>query len=132
MAFFSAFLARSSSSRAFFSSSVRGAISSVDSAKSVCSLVKMSDVQGYTPSTPSWSNLRFARMEFGLLHASELLAAFVAHHASCDFAFLESCRLDVGVGLIVLCRRGYLVEWLVLVVLEPLESSLYYSVVLAL
>jgi hypothetical protein len=71
-------------------------------------------------------------MEFRLRHASELLAALIAYHRSSDFAFLERGGLDRGVCLICVVCTGDFIEGLVLVVLEPLESSLYCGFVSAL
>lgn len=71
-------------------------------------------------------------MELGLRHASELLAAFIADHGACNFTFLQWGGLDGGVCLVIVLCAGDLVEGFVLVVLQPLESSLYCSLVLAL
>jgi hypothetical protein len=71
-------------------------------------------------------------MELGLRHASELLAAFIADHGACDFTFFQWGGLDGGVSLIIVLCAGDLVEGFVLVVLQPLESSLYYSLMLGL
>jgi hypothetical protein len=68
-------------------------------------------------------------MELRLRHASELLPTFIAYHALCNFAFLEGLGLDGGVGFCICrrCGRGEFLKWFVLVVFEPLESSLYYD-----
>jgi hypothetical protein len=71
-------------------------------------------------------HVRLGRMELRLGHASELLPAFIAHHAPRYLAFFECCGLDAGICFFVR-RSGAddFFEGLVLVVFEPLEGSLY-------
>lgn len=70
---------------------------------------------------------RLACVEFNLCHASKLLPTLVADHRSRDLTLLEGRWFDGGVGLVIFCRLRFcldLLNCLVLVILEPLESPL--------
>jgi hypothetical protein len=65
-------------------------------------------------------------MELSLSHASEFLPAFIAHHAPRNLTFFKWCRLYAGICFFVRGRgAGDFFEGFVLVIFEPLESSLY-------
>ena len=74
------------------------------------------------------ANSRFGSMELGLGHTPELLPADIADHRLCHLAILQSFRLDAWICLGGFsCGCGDLFNGLVLVVLQPLQSSLYWE-----
>lgn len=122
VAFFSLSFWRSSSSLAFFSSSVNGAIASVDSEKSVWSLVSSNrQHMRHTPHPLRTVDVRLARVVRRKVGVPKPLAAVVA-----DKRVRACFSLDVDVRLLLVLFVGLgvgeqLVGRLVLVLLEPLE-----------
>lgn len=104
---FSANAVRNSSNLAFFSSSVRGAISSVDSEKFECSLHKIHQHRkhlGYNV-----RNVRSLCVGLRLSNASKFLSAIVADHRFGFFAYFQSWRFSVRIviGGLRLCGGDF-------------------------